>query len=185
MKKFYFTFGSAKQYPYGRGEYIVVEGISKIDCLDGFRKKYPDVTQGVLNCSDYYEETYWKINVEPFYYAGDEPKEVIVTYAAEHAFDDVYVYVMNKNQILRIAEGTGDNLLKEDIAAGYVDYIIYEQYDLDQGMPEFDGGQLMYEMPLREKYNRLVDSIPDVLEMAYEDRTIDSVMLNAWRKNNQ
>ena len=48
-------------------------------------------------------------------------------------------------QIVRIAEGTGDNLLPEDQDQGYVDYIYYEQYELSQDMPEVDGGQVMLE----------------------------------------
>lgn len=34
-------------------------------------------------------------------------------------FDTIYIYVPTFNQIVRISEGTGDNLLDEDIEAGY------------------------------------------------------------------
>lgn len=47
-------------------------------------------------------------------------------------FDDVFICVPEEGQIIRIAEGTGDNLLKEDIDLGYNDYVYYDVYDLDQ-----------------------------------------------------
>ena len=37
-------------------------------------------------------------------------------------YADVFIYVPSANQILRIGEGGGTNLLKEDEEAGYVDY---------------------------------------------------------------
>ena len=46
----------------------------------------------------------------------------------------------------KIQEGTGDNLLQEDINEGYVDYIYYDYYsslsDIDEGDPH-DGGMYM------------------------------------------
>ena len=45
-----------------------------------------------------------------------------------------------------ICEGTGDNLLYEDIQDGYVDYIYYEIFDGLQGVyenDECDGGQYL------------------------------------------
>lgn len=61
-------------------------------------------------------------------------------------FDTIYIYVPTFNQIVRISEGTGDNLLDEDIEAGYVDYIYYEQL-------EFEG----------DKYNSFTNSYSLVL----------------------
>ena len=46
-------------------------------------------------------------------------------------FGALFLYVPEMRQIIRIAEGTGDNLLEEDMDAGYVDYIYYDQYMLD------------------------------------------------------
>lgn len=96
---------------------------------------------------------------------------------AAEAFDDVYIFVPDAKQIIRIAEGTGDNLLTEDEETGYVDYIMYEQHSLDVGMPVEDGGQLMMKELVREKYGCLADSIPDVLNLAYENSSIGYVVL--------
>lgn len=82
-------------------------------------------------------------------------------------YDDLFLYVPEMYQIIRIAEGTGDNLLEEDIDAGYVDYIYYDQYMLDANMPNVDGGMVLLDGMLREKYSCLADCIPDVLAMAY------------------
>lgn len=70
-------------------------------------------------------------------------------------------------QIIRIAEGSGDNLLKEDIENGYVDYIYYAQHELSADMPEVDGGMVLLEELLRDKYHCMTECIPDVLDMAY------------------
>ena len=70
-------------------------------------------------------------------------------------------------QIIRIAEGDGSNLLPEDIEEGYVDYIYYEQYEIRADLPEVDGGQILLEEPLRNKYCCMTGCIPDVLDMAY------------------
>ena len=55
--------------------------------------------------------------------------------SAENKYADLYIFVPAMEQIIHIAEGTGYNLLQEDIEEGYVDYIYYEQYELSQGFP--------------------------------------------------
>lgn len=54
---------------------------------------------------------------------------------------DFYINVDGK--IVHITEGTGDNLLQEDIEEGYVDYIYYEVFDLAYDFPEVDGGMVL------------------------------------------
>lgn len=81
---------------------------------------------------------------------------------------DVFIFIPTCMQIIRIAEGIGDNLLHEDIEEGYVDYLIYEIYDLDQGMPENDGGMLLLKAYAYEKYDSLMDAANDILCLAYE-----------------
>lgn len=82
-------------------------------------------------------------------------------------FDDIYIFVPSAKQIIRIAEGIGMNLLDEDIRAGFVDYIYYDQHDLDIELPEVDGGQVMLEKPFCELFSCTEDCIPRVLDLAY------------------
>ena len=82
-------------------------------------------------------------------------------------YSDLFLYVPEARQIVRIAEGTGDNLLEEDADAGYVDYIYYDQYMLDADMPDAGGGMVLLKEMLRDRYGCLEDCIPDVLDMAY------------------
>lgn len=82
-------------------------------------------------------------------------------------FDTIYIFVPGAKQIIRISEGSGDNLLEEDIKAGFVDYIYYEQYDLGPTINEADGGQIMLYKAFQKQYTSTKDCIPDVLEMAY------------------
>ena len=87
-------------------------------------------------------------------------------------YGDLYIFIQRMGQIVRIAEGTGDDLHPEDQEQGYVDHIYYEQYRLGAGMPEVDGGQVMLEELFREEYLCTADCIGDVLDMAYGDRTV-------------
>lgn len=93
-------------------------------------------------------------------------------------FEPIYIYVPEMKQIVRIAEGSGDNLLDEDIEMGYVDYIYYDQYNLEAAIPEVDGGQIMLSEPFQEKFTSTKDAIPAVLDMAYGDENMHYIVLD-------
>ena len=93
-------------------------------------------------------------------------------------FDEIYIYVPSKKQIIRIAEGSGDNLTDDDLDQGYVDYIYYETHSLKQDIPEVNGGMIMLKQLFRQKYNSTKEAIPAVLDMAYEDESIDYLLFN-------
>lgn len=82
-------------------------------------------------------------------------------------YPDIYVFIPAWRQIIRIAEGNGMNLLDEDLRNGYVDYIYYEQHELDVDLPEVDGGQVMLEKPFHEMFKSMEECIPHVLDLAY------------------
>ena len=92
-------------------------------------------------------------------------------------FDTIYIYVPDAQQIVQISEGSGDNLLDEDIEAGYVDYIYYEQYELEPGVPEIDGGMVMLTQLFQEKFKCTADAIPHVLDMAYGQESLPYIVL--------
>lgn len=92
-------------------------------------------------------------------------------------YDDIFVYVPEMRQIIRIAEGDGSNLLPEDIEEGYADYIYYEQYEITTDIPEVDGGQILLEEMLRDKYRCMEECIPDVLDMAYGSCMVNYMVL--------
>lgn len=92
-------------------------------------------------------------------------------------FDTIHIYVPDTKQLIRISEGTGDNLLDEDIEAGYVDYIYYEQYELGPDISEVDGGQVMLTKPFRELFACTKDAIPHVLDMAYSNDLLEYIVL--------
>lgn len=93
-------------------------------------------------------------------------------------FDTIFIYVPAMKQIVRISEGSGDNLLDEDIEVGYVDYIYYEQHKVGIDFPEVDGGQIMLTELLQEKYQSTKECIPDVLDMAFGDETMEYIVLD-------
>lgn len=93
-------------------------------------------------------------------------------------FDTIFIYVPEYKQIVRISEGSGDNLLDEDIDSGYVDYIYYELHDVEIDLPEVDGGQIMLTEMFQEKYKSTKECIPDVLDFAYGNPRIKYIVLD-------
>lgn len=95
-------------------------------------------------------------------------------------FDSIYIYVPEENQVIMIAEGSGDNLFDEDIERGYVDYIYYEQYELpdniEEDMRELDGGMVMLTELFQKKYESTEACVPDVLDMAFGQPTLDWIV---------
>lgn len=94
------------------------------------------------------------------------------------AYNDIFIYVKTKKQIIRIDEGSGDNLTDDDIAQGYIDYIYYEIYNVQQDLPEVDGGMIMLTEWFQEKFESTKEAIPAVLDMAYGDESIEYIMLD-------
>ena len=92
-------------------------------------------------------------------------------------YDPIYIFVPAMKQIIRIAEGTGDNLTDEDIANGYLDYIYYDQYSLEGAIPEIDGGMVMLTKLFQEQFTCTEDAIPHVLDMAYCNDSLEFVVL--------
>lgn len=93
------------------------------------------------------------------------------------AYNDIFIYVKTKKQIIRIDEGSGDNLTDDDIAQGYVDYIYYEVYNVQQDLPEVDGGMIMLTEWFQEKFESTKEAIPAVLDMAYGNASIEYSVL--------
>lgn len=93
-------------------------------------------------------------------------------------FDTIYIYVPAVKQIVKISEGSGDSLNDEDIEAGYVDYVYYEQYVMDPHMRETDGGMIMLTEPFRNEYGCTKDAVPDVLDTAYRGKHLEYIVLN-------
>lgn len=104
--------------------------------------------------------------------------------SAKSRYADLYIFIPAMKQIIRIAEGTGDNLLPEDIEEGYVDYIYYEQYELSQDFPEVDGGQVLLEEMFRDKFSCTEEALEDVLSMAYGNYKIDYMILKGKENEN-
>ena len=84
-------------------------------------------------------------------------------------FGDLYLYVPDRNQLVYVSEGTGDNLLPEDADEGFVDYVNYQLYDLDGGIGETDGGMVMFRHLVQDRFDCLGEAVPDVLKEAYGD----------------
>lgn len=76
MKNFYFTFGSAEEFPYERGQFVLVKAKNMREAIQKYKEKHPCRTPGLLNCADYYPERIFN-SFRDKYYKGVEPAEVI------------------------------------------------------------------------------------------------------------
>ncbi|WP_304975542.1 hypothetical protein [uncultured Acetatifactor sp.] len=92
-------------------------------------------------------------------------------------YDDLFIFVPEARQVIRISEGTGDNLSWEDREKGYVDYIYYDQHNLGMDMPVAEGGQVLLEGMFRDLFRCTADCVPRVLDMAYGRDTIGYAIL--------
>ncbi len=64
------------------------------------------------------------------------------------------------DEFIQIEEGTGDNLLKEDVADGYVDYINLDFLKYHEGeLKEQGGGMVMLKELYQEKFATTYDLI--------------------------
>ncbi len=84
-------------------------------------------------------------------------------------FYDYLVGVESGNAVIRIAEGSGDNLDKEDRALGYIDYIDYGVYRTIKQLQEDeneDGGMVL----LKEYYSDLTEQ--EIIERVLEEADV-------------
>ena len=99
--------------------------------------------------------------------SGKEPKR----------YGDLFIFVPEMKQVIRISEGTGDNLFWEDREKGYVDYIYYDQHELSIDMPVVEGGHVLLKGMYRYLLRCTADCIPRVLDMAYGSDALSYVIL--------
>ena len=91
--------------------------------------------------------------------------------------NELYAHVPETKQLIYICEGTGDNLTKEDLAEGYVDYLNYSTYDLESGINEADSGMLLLRQPASEKYPNFSDCLSDILDDLYDNPNMKTMLL--------
>ena len=59
LESFYYTFGTASQFPYKKG-WVEVQAKDRLEADMFFRLRFPDVNKGILNCSSVYTEEEFK-----------------------------------------------------------------------------------------------------------------------------
>ena len=79
MNKYYFTFGTNPQFPFGEHEFVMIEAESIREAAEIFRKLWPDRPghEGVLNCADCYTESQFT-PIRKKHYDGKEPSAVFL-----------------------------------------------------------------------------------------------------------
>lgn len=73
--------------------------------------------------------------------------------------------------LITIVEGTGDNLTSEDIADGFVDYVMTSIYEVDgEDINLKDSGQMLSKTPIADlEEDELVRRVLDYWELGEED----------------
>lgn len=77
LQNFYFTFGTAKKFPYTIGQYLIVKAQDIREAARKYKKKYPNPSgDEVLNCADYYTQEQWDSEIKK-YFENVKPAEII------------------------------------------------------------------------------------------------------------
>lgn len=183
MERLYFTFGSDSNFPYGRDDYVIAIGKTREDCISAYMDKYPPREPGskVINCADFYDQAHWD-KLKNQYFKDVQPKEILVSdtvYGKKpEGFEPIWFWVPNQTTLIYLQEGSGDNLIPEDVKNGYVDYLDYTCFDLDNGeVNESDGGEMMMTEYVQKRYSCLADAIPDILDFQFDAMFEDAQIL--------
>lgn len=99
-------------------------------------------------------------------------------YKEESEQNGIMLFIPEEKQFLSVAIGTGDNLLDEDIEAGYDSYIYLQtfMYD-DPNMEEEDGGDMLYKSSEKTYDEDITTAVCDAIEFIYGE-LIDFVPLH-------
>lgn len=173
LNKYYLVFSSPEQNS-DQNQYAIVYAHNPQQAYETFKSQYEG---DIPLVHYYYEGKYW--NEAEKQLSKQKPTKILYPQQQLvdlHDFDDICVFVPEHNEILHISEGTGDNLSQEDINNGLIDYIYYDQYDIDT-LTEVDGGQLMTKEFIRDKYACLANILPEVLDLAYGNPNTEVVVL--------
>ena len=83
---------------------------------------------------------------------------------------EVTVYIPSKKEFLFISEGTGDNLLPEDRAEGYVDYVNIDVYAFvgEPELSEMDGGMMMLDKYYQDAFSDDEDLVSKCIQYQYD-----------------
>lgn len=81
------------------------------------------------------------------------------------------IITKDTERLITIVEGTGDNLTSEDIADGFVDYVMTSIYEVDgEDINLKDSGQMLSKTPIKDlEEDELVRRVLDYWELGEED----------------
>ena len=81
------------------------------------------------------------------------------------------IITKDTEKLITIVEGTGDNLLPEDIADGFVDYVMTSIYEVDgEDINLKDSGQMLSKTPIEDlEEDELVRRVLDYWGLGGED----------------
>lgn len=108
--------------------------------------------------------------------------------------DPLIIYVPFHDDVIRIEEGTGDNLSPECMGSGYKDYVNYYMGDAENIFDNSsrsnrfirkNGRSVMLKYFIREECSSLKEVVPDVLRDLYDNEDLTWIELSGgkpWRE---
>lgn len=98
--------------------------------------------------------------------------------------NEVTVYIPELKVFLHVAEGSGDNLSREDRANGIIDYMCYYTYlYVGNGeLVEDDGGQIDLTEYFVDRYHSEDEFIREAMEDIFDRRNLEYVMIEEGDK---
>lgn len=91
----------------------------------------------------------------------------------------IMLWIPEYQQYLAISNGDGTN--SDVLEECCNDYVYYAQYEYSCAeFVEVDGGQLDYNTSEINYNDNLIEAIPEILNMAYDDAETQFVLLHTW-----
>lgn len=98
----------------------------------------------------------------------------------------ILAWIKSKNAFLKIQAGTGDNLLKEDIREGYVDYCLWSTFkpecidiDGELDMECLDSGMVLF----RENCENVKTALQHCYEQAFDEAFDESNIVVLYKES--
>lgn len=99
----------------------------------------------------------------------------------------ISAFLPELNQIIVAKEGTGDNLLDEDMAQGYKDYVYIDTYIFDgEDIEQYDGGQIMLTEWFTDVYANDDDGtilLDDAIEFMYGSKETKRIIIENTKED--
>ena len=101
MNNYYYTFGTAKHFPFSKYDFVKVTAENALAADEMFRSIYPDNTPGIINCAFVYEENEFE-KIKNKYYKNQLPANELL------CIPEINISIQTENKEPNILEGNDE-----------------------------------------------------------------------------